>query len=321
MKKMGIMRATSIIVAVLVMSILTAGRAYSWDPATHAYIEEHLFKKKGQLSDEALYNRLYGSNALDMFNNNFTSPYLEFAAYLHHPTRENFLKVWQAATTKDEKASAYGIVGHNNIWGMDSTAHISGITFGKGEGYVIAKANILAFLLKPFLEEQLGPEIHLDYAVVVDICHYFVESGVDFLVREMDPSIGQKLMHAAINRSDETPELLARAFKTDFSVIAGIPEENAAQLIRNAEGMFRTTMMNYGWALTQENALDLISVEMARVGAAYLNLPPGSEAALVPAVQQGILAAMLLCEPDFERELKASTGWVNGKLSSHGISW
>jgi hypothetical protein len=201
---------------------------------------------------------------------------------------------------------------------MDSTAHNSGITFGRDQGYVIAKARLLAVVLKPTLESQLGQTLPED--VVVDICHYLVESGVDFLVLSMDPSIGNKLMLAAYNRSGDVPALLVNAYRDDFSALAGSPE-NAALLITTAESMFRSSMMVYGWALTQDNALDLVSGELATVGAAYLGLPPGSEAALVPIAKQGIFAAMTLCAPDIERELRASTGWVNGKLSSHGISW
>jgi hypothetical protein len=318
MKKMGLMKVISIGIATLILAALTPGRALCWDAATHAYIEEHFYKKQGQLDDSILYNRIYGANALDIFNNNFTSPYLEFAAYLHDTTQNNFLKAWEKAYTEAEKSFAYGFVGHNNAWGMDSTAHISGITYGRGEGYVIAKAHVLAGMLKPSLESQLGRDLPDD--VVVNICHYLVESGVDFLVRSIDPSIGNKLMAAAFNRSDDIPALLVNAYAADFSILAGSPG-NAAQIILTAEGTFRASMMGYGWALTQDNAVDLVATGLAKVGAVYLGLPAGSEAALVPIAKQGIFAAMTLCAPDFGAELRATTGWVNGNLSSAGISW
>jgi hypothetical protein len=319
MKKRGLIKVASIVMAVLVLSMLLPRRAHSWDPATHAYIEEHLYKKHGQLNDGVLYNRIYGAGAIDIFNNSFTSPYLEFAAYLHDTTQDNFLKVWEKAGTEAEKAFAYGFVGHNNTWGMDSTAHISGITFGRGQGYVIAKAHVLAAMLKPVLEAQLGRELPDD--VVVNICHYLIESGVDFLVRSMDPSIGYKLMAAANNRSSEAPALLVNAYKDDFSALAGIPQNAAQQIIEIAEGQFRYSMWVYGLFLTQDNALDLVAEVLANIGADYLGLPPGSGAALVPVAKQGIFAAMTLCAPDFEAELRASTGWVNGQLSSNGIAW
>ncbi len=43
-------QVASIVMAVLVMSLLIPRRVHSWDPATHAYIEEHLYKKQGQLA-------------------------------------------------------------------------------------------------------------------------------------------------------------------------------------------------------------------------------------------------------------------------------
>jgi len=313
MKKLTVMCIT-----LLFSVFLLAQAAFSWDWATHAYIEEHFYKMQGQADEGVLQNRIYGATAFDLFNDNFTLPYFAFFTYLHDTTHDNFLKPWENAVTGSERAFAYGFVGHNNTWGMDSTAHISGVTFGRGEGYVIAKARELAVMLKPALESQLGRTLPDD--VLVNICHYFVESGVDFLVRGLDPSIGNKLMAAAFHRSDEVPALLVRAYAADFSALAGSPE-NAAQIIATAESKFRATLMGYGWALTQDDALDLFAEGLAKIGVSYLGLPAGSEAALVPATKQGIGAAMILCAPDFERELRATTGWVNGKLSSAGITW
>jgi hypothetical protein len=319
MNKKDKLRVASIVMAVIAVFMLMPERADSWDPATHAFIEEHLYKEQGQLDAGLLNNRIYGANAMDLFNNKFSSPYIEFAAYMHDTTQENFLKAWEIAVTRTEKAFAYGFVGHNNSWGMDSTAHISGITFGRGQGYVIAKAQMLAAVLKPVLEAQLGQS--LSDEVVVNICHYLVESGVDFLVRGIDPTIGNKLMVAALNRSPEVPVLLIKAYKADLAAIAGISEAAAALEIATAEGTEQSSIYIYGFALTQDNALELVAGGLAKVGAEYLGLPPGSDAALVPVVEQGIIAAMTICAPDFERELRASTGWVNGRLSSHGIAW
>lgn len=321
MKHVSIMRVTSIILGILALSLLSPGRAHSWNPAAHAYMEEALCRKNGQMDDGFLYNRIYGANALDLFNNNFKAAYLQVAGHLHDPTQESFLKVWEAARSNGEKAFAHGFVSHNNSWGMDSTAHLSGITLGRGEGYVLAKANVLAVLLKPMLEEQLGP---LSDAVVLDLCHYFVEAGVDFLVRRLDPDIGDKLMAAAVHRSDEVPGLLSRAFKADFSALQGITDEEAAQLVVDAESDFRPSLWLYGAALAQEaeaDALDLVAEGMAKVGSEYLSLPEGWDTALTPAVRQAILVAMMLCATDFKKELQASMAQVNVNLNAHGISW
>jgi hypothetical protein len=317
--KMTMMRKVLVVIWMTGLAlILTATAAFAWNAATHAYIEEHFYKKQGQVEIADLYNRIYGANAVDIFTDNFTSPYLEFSAFLHDTSRENFLQVWQLAASRDEKAFAYGFVGHNNTWGMDSTAHVSGITYGRGQGYIIAKARVLAAMIRPALESQLGQT--LPDNVMVDVCHYLVESGVDFLVRAKDPAIGNKLIAAALYRSNAVPALLIDAYKDDFSALAGSPD-NAAQIIATAEGNFRFSMMGYGWALTQDNALDLVADGLASIGVKYLGLPPGSEAALVPVAKQGIAVAMMLCAPDFEKELKATTGWVNGKLSAAGVTW
>jgi len=302
--------------------ILGAGAAFAWEAATHAYIEEHLYKKKGQADQDVMRNRIYGANVIDIFNNNFTSPYLDFAAYFHSTSQEYFLEVWQIALTKEEKAFAYGFVSHNNKWGMDSTAHISGKTYGKGTGYAIAKAQVLAPLLGPSLEAQLGlPPGSLSEEILVNLCHYLVESGVDFLVLEKDPAIGSKLFDAALFRSDDVQDLLVNAYKSDFAALVGITETEAETYIRDAESAFQNSMMAYGFALTQPNALDLVAQGLAGIGVVYLGLPPGSEEILTLVAKGGIEAAMALCKPDFDREIKADTGWVNGKLSAAGVTW
>jgi hypothetical protein len=201
---------------------------------------------------------------------------------------------------------------------MDSTAHVSGITYGRGTGYVIAKAQALAVILRPLLPAPLAG---LDEEVLVNLCHYLVESGVDFLILAKDPAIGNKLMNAAFFRSSEVPALLVNAYQDDFANLAGITETAAAGIVTTAEANFQISMINYGWALTQPNALDLVAQGLASIGVIYLGLPPGSEIILTPVAKSGIQAAMMLCKPDFEREIKADTGWVNGKLSAAGIVW
>ncbi len=129
-------------------------------------------------------------------------------------------------------------------------------------------------------------------------------------------------MAAAISREPfEVQSLLTNACKADLAAIAGISEAEAAQIIADAEFMHWQSIITYGFALSKDNTLELVAGGLAKIGVAYLGLPPGSEAALVPVVEQGITAAMTICAPDIERELKASTGWVNGRLSSHGIAW
>jgi hypothetical protein len=299
--------------------VLMPGIAYSWEAATHAYIETHLRKQQGHATPDIMANRVYGANAIDIFNFNFKFPDQAYAAILHDPTQSAFLSVWNNAVTVPERAFAYGFVSHNNSWGMDSTAHISGVTYGRGEGYVIAKARQLAAALKPVLE---SPEVNLFLPddVLLNVCHQLVENGVDLLVRGLDPTIGNRLMEAAFYRSDQVPGLLVRSYSQDFAALAG-GQDNAKGIIEAAEAQFRTRIMGYGWALMQDNAFDIIAGEVAKLSEGFLGLPPGAGDALVPIVKQGIGAAIMLCATDFERELRADTGWVNGNLSSSGIAW
>ncbi len=308
-----------------ICAALLASTAHAWDPATHAYIEEHMFKKQGLSDETILANRIYGSYMIDIFNNNFTVPYVYFQVYMHDPTQANFMKLWDLAKplgSGAEKAFAYGFVSHNNTWGMDSTAHVSGITYGRGEGYVIAKARLLGGMLKPALEEA---GLVLPDDALLDICHYLVESGVDFLVRGLDPAIGNKISAAAYSRSDAIPAMLVDAYAGDLAALIGEPDPGVvAQMIVGSESTSRSYLLAYGWALGQSNALDLVAAGLAHQGAGYLALkgiPPIPEPVLAQVAKQGIMAAMSLCAADFQDEIQATTGWVNGKLSSAGIVW
>ena len=128
-------------------------------------------------------------------------------------------------------------------------------------------------------------------------------------------------MNAAGYRSSAVPLLLANAFKGDFAALTGGSESEAAAVITEAEGVFSASMLAYGWALTQPDALELVAGGLAAVGVDYLGLDDSSIPALTSIAYYGILAAMDLCKPDFERELQATTGWINGKLSSKKIVW
>lgn len=324
MKRLYKFRSVSIICIVMLVVGLLSPAAHAWDPATHAYIESRLYKKQGLSDDAILYNRIYGSYMIDLFNNNFSPTYVSFANYLHDPAQDNFMKLWNLAHPLEsgpEKAFAYGFVSHNNSWGMDSTAHIYGRTFGRDSGYVWAKAEILAAILGPSLSDMGLP---LPYDILRDISHYLVEAGVDFLVRGLDPSIGNKIFTAAYTRSSGIPDTLVSAYKTDLSALSGLPPDTIAEMIRQSETEKQMYLMGYGWALTQENALDLVAQGLALQGIAYFEskgLPAPPQPLLEQVAQQGIMAAMWLCAGDIQDEISATTGWVNGRLSSEGVAW
>ena len=167
------------------------------------------------------------------------------------------------------------------------------------------------------LELQLGVE--LPYEVMLNVCHYLIEYGVDLLVLNKDPFIGKTLCTAAAKRDPGAPELLIAAYADDPGFKALLPpSQDAAGFITEAEAMFRNSMVLYGGALSARNPQENIAEFLSAVGENYLNIPA---ALLEPVVTRGLDIAMDICASDFEREIKASTGWVNGKLSSNGISW
>jgi len=74
--------------------------------------------------------------------------------YLYEQTHYITFDIKNAADEKLKKALAFGYFSHNGVWGADFTAHHSGITYGQGQGYVIAKATELTLQVGPLLESQ-----------------------------------------------------------------------------------------------------------------------------------------------------------------------
>lgn len=294
-----------------------SSEAFSWGFATHAYIDDHLGKtKKNQNADE-----IYGSVAPDAFNYLFDRPdYLGFLAYQTHA---EVTKLWNVSNQGLGKSLAYGFANHNEIWGADSTAHTSGLTSGQGKGYVIAKAILLADILKQVLEYNA---LCLPDPVTLEISHELVEDGIDILVKSIDPSIGQKLSSSALSRTSNFPVLLVKAYARDFSQFAGISYQNASKFIIAAEKEFRQRIVFYGQALTQEDAtaIHLISEGTAGVAAIFLEAygitPPPSEV-IVSLLEFGIEQSIGLCEGDFADEIAATIDFVNQNLKANGISY
>ncbi len=330
MKRAGVCRFLWIILAALVMVPGLSGKTLAWAPATHAHIEKQLYKARGQVTQDILNNRIYGATALDIFNFSFTAPFPACAAYFHKPEEQNFWQVWDKADM--QRAFAYGFVSHNNSWGMDATAHLSALTGGRGQGYVIAKAEVLAGLLKETEEYKAliyllgGP---LPDNVVQDVCHYIIEYGVDLLVRQQDPGIGLDLYQAAAGRDPAVPNLLIAAYAEEPEFKALIGPLDAATFLTGAELGFRQAMMSYGLALASPAAQDNVAAFLTDFGLQYLGslgFPDYLLDILRPYIGQVVARGLTLtmtevCAADWSRELKAAKGWVNGRLSSHGVAW
>jgi len=308
-------------IAVLGIIFLTlamfSSNAFCWGSATHAYIDDHL-GKRGVLKN---INEMYGGMAPDVFNYLFDKP--TYLGYLCFQTHNEFLKVWDASGFEKGEALAYGFVSHNDLWGADSTAHHSGLTFGTSEGYIIAKAYILTRILEQVPEYQA---LGLPEPVALEVSHNFVEAGVDILIKRIDPFIGKKIAASALRRSPEFPFLLLKAYAQDFSEYAGIRYLEAAKIITSAEREFRKTTVLYGQALMQDEAtaLQLISEQMAELSTVFLTaygveLPEGTD--LTPLIQFAIDQAMVICADDFAAEVTATINFVDQQLKLHGIDY
>jgi hypothetical protein len=296
MKKSGV--AISTIFCVI---FFYAQAAFSWGWAVHTYIDEQ-FNTKWQIRNA---NLLYGGLTPDIFNYQFNTE----ALYMHDETHNDFMKVWEAAQSKPGKALAFGFVSHNEVWGVDSTAHRSGITFGQigtipghpeAGGYVVAKAYILKGILEQIPEFNA---LQLPEPVALEVAHELVEYGVDILMKQIDPMIGAKITKAALPPNPNFPLLLEKAYAEEFAAL----------------------MILYGQVLMQDDATAvlLISQQLAELASAFLAangiiLPPGTD--ITPILQYGIMQSIDICKDDFSQEVFATSNFVYQQLGAHGIT-
>ncbi len=291
--------------------------AFSWGWAVHAYIDEQ-FETKWQIRNV---NLLYGSLVPDIFNYQFDAP----ALYMHEQTHYDFMKLWEAARSTPGKALAFGFVSHNEQWGVDYTAHKSGITFGEAEGYVVAKAYILNGYLAPILASY---GLNLPEPVALQVCHELVEFGVDILMTHVDPTVGARITAAAMPPNPNFPMLLEKAYAEEFAASFGVSNVEARKYFATSEMQFRQFMILYGQVLSipdDATKAALIAGYLANIAAAFLaangiTLPPGVDTEqLAGLLQYGIGQSIEICQLDFLDEVNATSGFVAQQLAAHGI--
>ncbi len=212
-----------------------------------------------------------------------------------------------------------GIFLTTELWGADFTAHHSGITYGQGQGYVIAKATELTLQVGPLLESQ---GITLTAPVLLEVCHNFVEASVDILMTRLDPNIGQKLVQAGLFRTRAFPAMLVDVYAQGLAGNAPMTLQEASQVIAAAEGSFRRITILYGLALTEPEdvAVGLLAENFATFAGAYLTamgvtLPPDAD--LTPLAAYGIQQGIVLCANDFAAEVNATYKLVKKNMAEH----
>ncbi len=320
MTRLGV--AISTIFCVIFFS---AQAAFSWGWAVHTYIDEQ-FSIKWQIRNG---NQLYGGLTPDVFNYRLDAPL--YSTYMAYETHNDFMKVWEAAQSKPGHALAFGFVSHNEVWGVDSTAHRAGIIVGKPGsiighpeegGYVVAKA----YELKGILDQIPGfSNLQLPDAVALQVAHELVEYGVDILMKRIDPMIGAKITAAALPPNPNFPLLLEKAYAEEFAAHFGISYVDALKFFTSSERQFNQLMVLYGQVLMQDDATAvlLISQQLAEIASMFLaangiTLPPDTD--ITPILQFGIMKSIQICELDYAPEVFATSDFVYQQLGAHGVT-
>jgi hypothetical protein len=307
----------SMIIALVVLVV--PGLSFGWGAATHAYLATELGHEPGVLNLQ----EMYGAVVPDMFNLLFE---YEHQDYLWNKTHYEFMKVVYEGKDDESRAFGYGFASHNEDWGADRTAHIDSFGIKSGEGYVVTKKKILAPQLKLgmmlFLTSKgitYTPELLDELSLA--IADSAVESAVDLLVSQNeDTQIGTRMLAAAKLRSPFVPMLLSKAFAKDLAGQAGIIAEEAILLIVETETQFKEYIELYGGILTQENTVDLMAEQGAKLAEQMLE---GQYGIIVEApaelMKTALLAAVDVVKDDYSEELAATLDYVAGQLESHGV--
>lgn len=306
--------------------LVAPAAASPWNQATHAYIADRLGARAGvdDLREQ------WGSVGPDLFNLIFDPAVCQgwISDQTHGTVSESFMKVWDARHGGREAALAYGFVTHNQAWGADFTAHVSGRTFGQDGGYVISKAALL--LKSPVSQagasqtfEDALARLGMSPGVREMVAHGLVEYAIDIRLRnDMDPLVGRELARAARGETRGLSDLLVKAFAADYATECfGGDETVAAAALADAEARHRNDMIFLGQAISQPEpvAVRRVAGQITGVLADLLGgaLPRPETAALVEA---GILRAMGLCRDDYGGELEATIELVAGNLRDRGLS-
>jgi hypothetical protein len=294
--------------AVVMLVAITVSNGFCWGSAVHAYIGDELGVRMGVKN----FDEIYGAMAPDVFNYTFAAYY----PFLYTQTHYYDFNTKEVAYGPFQNALAYGYASHNGVWGADFTAHHSGITYGQGQGYVVAKAKELMPILGYALAQN---GITLSDDVLLEVCHNLTEASIDILMKRVDPNIGIKITEAAILRAPAFPSMLVRAYGENLAAHAGMTPNEAAKTIIAAENNFRRITVLYGVALTKpeaqaaqllaENFASMASDFMAMMG---VTLPDGVD--LTPLAAFGIQQGIALCTGDFRTELKATLKTVEKNM-------
>jgi len=321
MEKRKAKRIGIVLGMVTLMLVFYSSEAFPWGFATHAYINDHLGKRRGLCNA----SEIYGGMTPDVFNYLFDYP--QYMTFLTGETHANFMKVWDSAGWGLQKPLAYGFVSHSVA---DFTAH--GEETYTIQGYATVKAEEL---LNMKLPRELSKSIHklknlvADERILIEMFHIIVENAVDILIKRNDDHlVGGKITSAALLRSPDLPLLLVKAYASDLATTFEISPLEAAAFIVSAEKEFRKSIILYGQILTldEPTAIRLISEQTADAGIAYLGLYGidltglfQDEEDLIGLIVALTNAAISICD-DYRQEIDATIEFVDQWLEDENVS-
>ncbi len=308
--------------------IMTPSVAFSWNQATHAYISDRLGARVGHDN----LSEMWGSVAPDLFIFIFDPTVCPgwILDQTHGTYSDSFMKVWDAAGTKSEEALAYGFLTHNQAWGADFTAHISSLTFGQDDGYIIAKAKLLLEKHYPANPDQKFGDIFASLGMLPDqallVAHLMTEYAVDIMLsNNVDPLLGRKLELAARNETKSFRPLFINAFAADYAAHCFDGDySTAAQVLTAAEKQHRKNMIFLGQAISKSKsvAVRLLAEQTVSVLPDFLGFQlPVPEAEAIDIVKSGIFSAIDICHDDYMAEINATIESVDKNLKDHGITY
>ncbi len=238
----------------------------AFNSAAHIYIADHVFP----FAFDKI-NLFYGAIAPDI--SSYVEPPEQWPDSFDD-THYDFIKLSFSWWKPGQYAFAKGWQTHNEIWGADHYAHG---TYPVYNGYVVTRAIYLASQI-PLLNQ---PPYY-------ELAHFAVETAIDLLLVENDdPYLGEKLLGAALLRSQADVDLLVKTFvgsgATDFPTLI------------SAESFFRELVNNYGTALSLPQplrmwALGELGVQVA--GQMGVNITSAQ-------VQAILQAAVSICQGDY----------------------
>jgi len=293
--------------------VLVPASAFAWGQATHAYFAGEL--GQGKLNSQ----EIYGATVPDLFNIVLDSSDYD---YLVDQTHDQYTQVRMKARRMGLDAFAFGFVSHNQRWGADYTAHKKGRTTRRG--FVITKSVFLAPKLKPQMEEMIDQAgvsnaFLLAGPLASGLAEPLIETAIDLLIkRNEDPGIGADLFHSAQNRPSSVPDLLVAAYARRFAQHMKVSEEEASEMIRQAEAEFRQLMINYGESLSKEEPEAI--QDLADQGAALINTliksAIGKDVNISPEViVEFINLAISEVEGDYGQEVAATLSYLKHRNS------